>query len=349
MKKEYEHFTAEDFIADEYFQQWAQFPDKESNAAWNSWRLQHPSKEPEIRVALTFINSLQFNTRFPPPSQAELSLERNLQKISFTEHQQHRRKKSFFHSLAFRSFGAAMVMTLCALGVWVYYYSEPVRIRIATGENEMKTVVLPDSSSVILHDQSLLAYSPDLPEKKTREIWLEGEGYFAGSKRQTGRFIVHTEALEIEAGNSDFNVKQSAGFTNVTVNSGAIKVQVKNKPETQLKLIAGDFIRYAVSENHIVRKKVNPQLYSAWITGEITLKAEPLTTLTQWLEDISGKKVILKAQSLQQRNISGKIILRDESSLLESLSAAAQVNIVKAQDIFEIYPKGAPDSARQKQ
>jgi hypothetical protein len=46
MKKDYVYFSVEDFIADEYFQQWARFPDKESNAFWNQWRTRNPGKEP---------------------------------------------------------------------------------------------------------------------------------------------------------------------------------------------------------------------------------------------------------------------------------------------------------------
>jgi transmembrane sensor len=334
MKKEYEHYTAEDFITDEYFQQWAQFPDKESNAAWNSWRLKHPHKEPEIRIALTFINSLQFNTRFPPPSQAELSLERNLQKISFSEARQ-KRKRPFFQELAFRSFAAVMVISFCALAAWFYFYSEPVSIRVSTAANETRSVTLPDSSRVMLNSHSSLAYPANLPVKRLQELWVEGEAFFEGSGVQK-RFIIHTERLNIETKGARFNIRQAVGFTNLSVNEGSIKVQVSADPNTILQLEAGDFMRYSVAQKHIVRKKVIPELYSAWTEKEIKLDSLPVHVVIQWLEDISGNKVVTKPAAIADPKISGVISMEDETAFLQSLSRAMKAGISKEGQAFVI-------------
>ena len=42
----YEKYTIDDFLADEYFQQWVLHPAQESEAFWEAWLHQYPEKEP---------------------------------------------------------------------------------------------------------------------------------------------------------------------------------------------------------------------------------------------------------------------------------------------------------------
>ena len=78
MEKDYLHYTMYDFIADEFFQRWANSPDKETNDFWNKWIKDHPEKRDEMMKASAFINHLSFNTEFPLQHHVEASLSRSL-------------------------------------------------------------------------------------------------------------------------------------------------------------------------------------------------------------------------------------------------------------------------------
>jgi transmembrane sensor len=53
------YYTTEDFILDKDFTLWVLHPDKEVDQFWNSFMLEHPEKENQIRDAALIIRALQ--------------------------------------------------------------------------------------------------------------------------------------------------------------------------------------------------------------------------------------------------------------------------------------------------
>src|SRR5438128_1412790 len=81
MGKDYLHFTTDDFIADEYFQRWVRFPDKETESFWRKWIMEHPEQRDDIMKASVFINHLNFEEQVQPDTEIEASLQRSLRMI----------------------------------------------------------------------------------------------------------------------------------------------------------------------------------------------------------------------------------------------------------------------------
>ena len=67
-------------------------------------------------------------------------------------------------------------------------------------------IKLPDGSSVYLNAGSTLRY-PTVYGKTTRDVYLEGEGYFKVSRQAGKPFTVHTALSNIRALGTEFNVK----------------------------------------------------------------------------------------------------------------------------------------------
>ncbi len=59
-------------------------------------------------------------------------------------------------------------------------------------------VILPDGSVVCLNSGSVLKYDPAFLRKKSREVYLIGEGYFEVQKNPEKPFIVHVDDINVK-------------------------------------------------------------------------------------------------------------------------------------------------------
>ena len=48
---EYEDFSMNDFLLDEYFRRWITCPDANTSSFWESWLVQHPEKGQTVTIA----------------------------------------------------------------------------------------------------------------------------------------------------------------------------------------------------------------------------------------------------------------------------------------------------------
>src|SRR6185437_3682694 len=109
-----------------------------------------------------------------------------------------------------RVLAVAASLTAVAFGIWWIgartghlQYSE-----IRTGYGEIKSVLLPDSSVVTLNANSKLRIPEQWTEASGRQVWLEGEAYFAVQKKAATaeKFVVHTTEVDVEVLGTKFNV-----------------------------------------------------------------------------------------------------------------------------------------------
>ena len=75
-------------------------------------------------------------------------------------------------------------------------------------------VVLADGTKVWLNAGSLLRYATDFGQN-SREVYLEGEGYFDVARDTTKLFVVKTDKLDVKALGTSFNVKAYPGEENI--------------------------------------------------------------------------------------------------------------------------------------
>lgn len=345
MNKDYTRFTANDLIADEYFLRWVRFPDADSDAFWKSWIAAHPEKKEEVQLALQFIQALHIRAQLPTPKQTEQSLLKNLSAIAVQEAAQ---SAGINHQpvrwLRIRHWIAAALVIGIAVAGWLYFSKGPVTIQLVTGENEIKTVVLPDGSILTLNANSSVTYATNLASAFTREVWLQGEAFFEvkhiePAQERPRRFVVHSGALNVEVLGTSFNVKNRKSVTNVTLNTGKIRIDLKDAPDTPIFLQPGDFMQYSGAEKRLVRKKVKTELYSVWKDEKVVLNKMPLKDVAQMIEDAYGYKIEITDPVIAKYNISGSIRLSDEAAALKVLSEALEIDIIRKGQVLIIQPK----------
>jgi transmembrane sensor len=335
MNQDYSHFSTDDFISDEYFLQWVKFPDEESNSFWKIWIANNPHKKEEIEQAVNFVSSLHFEDEIPGYAYIEKRLNENIANLLQIEtvevgaqHPRSVRKRNMLWMAC-----AAFTFVLAFIG-WHFWLQKPAMINIVTGANEIKRIVLPDESVVTLNANCKVSYAPDMQNAEERELWLEGEAFFEVKRiemysKVARRFIVHIGKLNVEVLGTSFNINKKDSVTNVTLNTGQIRIGVKGAPQTFFYMKPGDFIQYSSQENLLLKKNVKPELYSVWKDKKIVVKDMPLVEIIQLIEDTYGYTVTIENDELNNLKISGTLVMNDESSLLKTLEAALSIDIIK--------------------
>ena len=117
---------------------------------------------------------------------------------------------------------AAAASILLIVGLSFLWNSATV---INTGFAENRTIILPDSSTVILNADTELTYDEDtfIKEKK---IKLSGEAYFKVEKG--GRFEVITDNGSVHVLGTEFNVYSRQTLLNVFCDEGKVAVMANN-------------------------------------------------------------------------------------------------------------------------
>jgi hypothetical protein len=152
------------------------------------------------------------------------------------------------------------------------------------GEYEL---ALTDGSKVYLNSETQLVF-PSRFEGDVRQIELTGEAYFE-IKKDVKPFIVKTTGIQIEVLGTSFNVNayQDNEFVNTTLVEGCINVHVANHPEI-FRIKPENNFSIHKSSNEISIRKVNTEIYTAWVKGEFAFRNQPLsnifTQLARWYD-----------------------------------------------------------------
>ncbi|WP_298740306.1 FecR domain-containing protein [uncultured Chitinophaga sp.] len=339
-QKEYGHYNIEDFITDDYFLQWVRFPDAATDAFWQRWIAAHPHKRQQVEAARAFIQGLRFKEQRPAAADVDAALERNLAMIAALEKEQDApviRRRSL---RVWRWAAAAAVTGLVALAGFQFLQKQQPRLVVYSGfADGVRNVRLPDSSEVILNARASISFHPDWQHGAKREVWLKGEAFFDIKQAPAHPFTVHSANSDIDVLGTSFNVKEGAAYTNVTLNTGKIKVRFGDLPEKQFYLAPGDFVQYSARNNKITKKRVNADLYAVWKEEGRQLKNVTLKEIAVYIEDIYGYHVQISNGRLAAAELSGGLRVKDEKLLLETLAFALDLRIDKKADTLFIQPK----------
>lgn len=191
---------------------------------------------------------------------------------------------------------------------------------------ESKTIILPDSSQVMLNANSKISYSEDW----NREVNLEGEAFFEvieGSK-----FLVNTSIGNVEVLGTSFNVFARDSTFEVACKTGKVKVEIPAKSVSEL-ITPGQSIR--LDADTVKRTSVDTELVGRWQAGVFYFSDQRLTDVIQEMERQFGVKVTLSDSTDYIFN--GYFTNKDIESALEMVCLPLGLNYVKTtEDTFAI-------------
>ena len=162
------------------------------------------------------------------------------------------------------------------LALGLYYFFTQQDISVDTNIAQQKSILLPDTSEVLLNASSSIAYNKNTWNER-RALKLDGEAYFKVAKGKS--FDVVTQEGIVTVVGTEFNVKSRENYFEVICYEGVVKVMHRNIEKT---LTIGDGFKVFNG----VLKEENDLLESqpSWISDESIFKSIPLEFVLNELE-----------------------------------------------------------------
>jgi ferric-dicitrate binding protein FerR (iron transport regulator) len=202
-------------------------------------------------------------------------------------------------------------------------------------------VILPDGSKVWLNSRSRLSY-PSIFGDGSREVFLDGEGYFEILKDTKRPFVVRGNGLNIRVTGTKFNFKAYSDdkALSATLVEGKITVGYKDASGQYRKynLKPGDQSNLDKDSKEIVVQQVNTSFYTCWKDGLYYFDSVKLEDIMADIGKWYGLEIVFADNTYKYRVLSGKLSREDNAEkMLESFRRLMPGHIVLRERTVTIY------------
>lgn len=329
-------YSTEDFIQDEFFQQWVYTPNEECDRYWQDFLLLHPYKEESINEAKEFLLLMKFRRSVPDTAIESIKnrLNQRIDREELGNKREDTRRTSRLFVLSRRkvyySMAASIIVATCFIayfglynhtGILLFSHSDIEQYETPKGKQQF--IELADGTKVWLNADSRINLPKNFMLSDTREVFLEGEAFFDVAENKDKPFVVTTPEISIRVLGTAFNVKSYArdNFVETTLVRGKITLKSKamdqSEPVTLTPNQQAVFIKDL--KEIVLEENVNSDDYTGWKNGWIVFDDKPFSYIRETLE----------------RSYDVSIIMEDESSLTCTFSAKFKDKTLK--EVLEIF------------
>jgi transmembrane sensor len=226
---------------------------------------------------------------------------------------------------------AASIMAL-AFGVWYIgaKTGRPQMAEIHTGYGEVKDILLPDSSVVVLNANSSLRMSKQWSERDNRQVWLEGEAYFQVQKKPSTvqKFVVHTSQVDIEVLGTKFDVNTRRQHSIVSLEEGKVQLLVHGNVDSVMEktppvvLHPGQVVVVDGSRQPKINEDKDVTTRSGWTRNEFHFDNTTLAEISRLIEDTYGYTIDVADTAMLHESISGDLRVSNIQDMVKVLSVS---------------------------
>ena len=201
---------------------------------------------------------------------------------------------------------AAAVIVLCLISYFSYNWGENnlkdalTKITVEVPLGSQSRLYLPDKSLVILNAGSRISY-PQSFGVYSREVEIEGEGYFEVTHNEELPFKVTSKDVEVNVLGTIFNIKDYPEDEEVTVFLYEGKVELDNRIKTEKKMLLKPNEYMVMDKNRGLMRKTTAasEPIPNWSTGNLVFCNTLMTEVTRSLERSYGVVIHLASDSLK--------------------------------------------------
>src|SRR5690606_15867658 len=188
---------------------------------------------------------------------------------------------------------AAMVTLLVSLGVYLNFQSNRFDTNYATNHAKthiptdyVRTILLPDSSLVVLQAGSTLHYSEPFGSN-ARQVELVGEAFFDVHAIKNGRekipFVIYSGGIKTTVLGTSFNIKAYPDRSDVVVSVLSGKVKIED--ETQVLAILTEDQQISYSQGKVEKIETLPLVEKTieWAQADLEFKGETFEEIANLL------------------------------------------------------------------
>jgi len=331
-----DHNQLEDFISDDSFLSWVYKTDETNTAAWEKWLADNPSKQALAQEAATIVLQLRLTEASVSDQQLAAAEARLITAIQAEKQGSPAKVVGIRHRKIWYSVVAAAILIAVLTFGLQYFFNTSAKPQLATTYGQIRQDKLPDGTEVTLNANSKITYPKQWKEGTDREVWIKGEAFFHVKKTpRHDKFIVHTDAFDIEVTGTSFDVINRNGKSSIILKEGSVKI---HRPgEAVIFMKPGDFVEFA--EKQIQKKTIAKQDYLAWTENKLVFDNTTLTEFAAIVKEHYGIEVKLQGDGLSEKTLNGIMPNDNLEVLLQSLEATQEYNIQRSKTAITITNK----------
>ncbi len=347
----YSGFSVEDFLVDEYFQQWVLQPGRETDLFWQAFLRANPHQQATVAEAKALLQALRFEE--DRQQQATAQVENVWQRIQITRQEANLGGSGpgvlnpvpMWRRPVYQRVAAVFTGLLVFAALLCYSQGFFRTQQYTAGYGELKSIILPDGSVVVLNGNSTLRHASRWDGTGTREVQLEGEAFFKVTHTQSDqKFVVRTTSpMAVEVLGTQFVVRSRPSGARVVLSSGKVKLHLdQGQAVRQVTMRPGEMVELNGSAEGYSQKMVNPEHFTSFRQRKLLLKDTPIREIVLLLQDTYGLDVQVPDPAVLNQRISGSIPAGNVNSLLFVLSQAFGYHIKKEGNQIILEEKSSP-------
>ncbi|MCE5177874.1 MAG: FecR domain-containing protein [Porphyromonadaceae bacterium] len=239
---------------------------------------------------------------------------------------------------------AAVILILTIIGIRINYTNNTwIEVQSNTPGN-IEKIELSDGSTVHLNASSTLKY-PKKFNRKSRELFLDGEAYFNVTKDSSHPFIINLDNQQIEVLGTQFNVLaySTDNIAVTTLITGSVKLttfETDKSMKDEVILQPGDQAIFDKKTSTYQVVHAETENVTSWIDGEYTFKKKSLEEITNRLEKIYNITFIIQDESLKDKSYTGKFFsYQTIDEIVDILNFKNDINYEIDNDTVLLYRK----------
>lgn len=186
------------------------------------------------------------------------------------------------------------------------------------------SITLNDGTVVQLNSGSKLVFPAKFAGSK-REVYLQGEGYFAVAKDVSKPFIVKTDFMNVKVLGTHFNISayENENLASAVLVEGSVEVYKNDLFKSDFhKIEPGQGCFFTGTTKEFEIHNVDIGEFVSWKDGFFLIKDQSLENITRKVEKYYNKSISIDDNELANRIISGKLVLT--ANLEETLDFLAR-------------------------
>ncbi len=212
-------------------------------------------------------------------------------------------------------------------GAWSFYLilGQNGYNTISSGQM-VRTEVLPDGSKVTLNKNAVLSYKKDF-KGKMRSVKLEqGEVFFDVSPDKSKPFIIDADQVSIRVLGTSFNVKKNSDLTEVIVESGLVRVSLKDQ---QIELKKGEKVLIKGTDAQLNKEFSSDHLYDYYRTNIFVADNTPLWRMVEILNEAYEVKIEIADPKLRDLTLNTTFKGESLDNILYIISETLRIKVHK--------------------
>lgn len=189
---------------------------------------------------------------------------------------------------------AAALLLLTLAGI--YFVSTLLQqsssmLEMLVDNKAQQNIILSDGTKIILDAGSLLKY-PEKFEDKSREVFLNGEGYFDVAQNSDSPFIIITNTAKIQVVGTKFNVRawEKSNKVVVAVGEGKVRLQSETSENLDNSVLISKGKMSELDEHGVPTNPIDTDInkHISWMNRELHFQGTPfdeiLDQLKRWYD-----------------------------------------------------------------